>query len=115
LGITTGMAQDNGKNGTIGRRKMTIKEVSQERIIEELRDLEPSRWHEVLDFIGYLKHLANVEGGRTHPHKMTAHDLLQSDLMGIWADRADITDSLSFARQLRHRAEHRQEAANDIG
>lgn len=94
---------------------MTIEEVSQERIIEELRDLEPSRWHEVLDFIGYLKHLTNLERAQTRPRKMTAHDLLQSDLVGIWADRVDITDSLSFARQLRYRAEHRQEAADDIG
>jgi len=39
---------------------------------------------------------------------MTAKDLLESDLIGMWADRIDITDSLTFARQLRHQAETRE-------
>ena len=38
---------------------------------------------------------------------MTARDLLQSDLVGLWADRDDIGDSLSFARRLRRQAEYR--------
>jgi len=32
---------------------------------------------------------------------LTARDLLTSDLVGMWADRKDITDSLAFARMLR--------------
>ena len=94
---------------------MNMEKVTQEQVLEELRDLEPSRWSEVLDFIGYLKHLATLGRARTHPREMTAHDLLQSDLVGIWADRDDIGDSLSFARQLRQQAEHRQGTADDIG
>jgi len=39
---------------------------------------------------------------------LTASDLLQSNLVGMWANRKEISDSLEFARQLRHTAEHRQ-------
>ncbi len=39
---------------------------------------------------------------------LTARDLLQSELIGLWADRSDIDDSLSYARQLRHQAEKRE-------
>jgi len=38
---------------------------------------------------------------------MTAADLLQSNLFGLWADRKDIGDSLEFARSLRKQAEQR--------
>jgi hypothetical protein len=34
-------------------------------------------------------------------------DLLNSDLVGMWADREDIGDTLTFARKLRYEAEHR--------
>ena len=39
--------------------------------------------------------------------QMTARDLLESGLVGIWEDRTDIGDSLSFARKLRERAQRR--------
>jgi hypothetical protein len=38
---------------------------------------------------------------------VTAADMLQSDLFGLWADRKDINDSLEYARSLRKQAEHR--------
>jgi len=37
---------------------------------------------------------------------LTARDLLQSELVGLWADRLDIAESLSYARQLRQQAEY---------
>jgi hypothetical protein len=37
----------------------------------------------------------------------TGADLLASDLFGIWKDRADIEDTIEFARELRRRAEQR--------
>jgi hypothetical protein len=37
----------------------------------------------------------------------TATDLARSPLFGIWADREDIEDSLTYARQLREQAERR--------
>jgi hypothetical protein len=38
----------------------------------------------------------------------TTRDLLESGLVGIWADRTDITDSLEYARELRRKAERRE-------
>jgi len=40
---------------------------------------------------------------------MTARDLLDSGLVGLWADREDITDSSEFARHLREKAETRED------
>jgi hypothetical protein len=54
-------------------------------------------------------------GSSTHSQELTARALLQSELVGLWEDRDDISDSLTFARQLRRRAEHRRRMANDDG
>jgi hypothetical protein len=35
-------------------------------------------------------------------------DLLESGLVGIWAERTDITDSVEFSRALRRRASRRR-------
>ena len=40
---------------------MVIEKATEQQVLKELRDLEPERWFEVLDFIGYLKHLTNLE------------------------------------------------------
>lgn len=40
--------------------------------------------------------------------RLTAQQLLDSDLVGIWKDREDIEDSSKFARQLREQAQNRQ-------
>jgi len=89
---------------------MKTQTLTKRQLFEELRDLEPSRWEEVLDFIGYLKYRQS----EPEPIRaaMTARDLLQSGLVGLWADRDDIHDSLAFARQLRWQAEHRWEATD---
>ena len=42
----------------------------------------------------------------TRPH-FTAKDLLQSGLVGLWETRADISDSTTYARQLREQAQRR--------
>ena len=39
--------------------------------------------------------------------RMTASQLINSELIGLWKERTDITDSLSYARQLREQAERR--------
>jgi len=43
----------------------------------------------------------------------TAADLANSGLFGIWADRADIGDSLEYARQLRKEGETRRHEIDD--
>ncbi|HET7088671.1 MAG TPA: hypothetical protein VFL17_08485 [Anaerolineae bacterium] len=44
---------------------------------------------------------------------MTAANLLDSGLVGLWEDRTDIADSAEFARQLRRQAERRERAGDD--
>jgi hypothetical protein len=39
--------------------------------------------------------------------RLTARQLLHSGLIGLWKDRQDITDSASYARQLREQAQRR--------
>lgn len=57
----------------------------------------------VLDFIGYLRYRTEVAPS-AYAH-LTAMDLAQSDVVGLWADRTDIANSLYYARQLRGKAE----------
>jgi hypothetical protein len=84
----------------------------EEQVLDELRDLPPGKWPEVLDFIGYLKHRSGRRKS-LHAKELTAHGLLQSGLVGLWADRSDIGDSLTFARDLRRRAERHRSHADD--
>ncbi|MBK8989055.1 MAG: hypothetical protein IPM39_23795 [Chloroflexi bacterium] len=81
---------------------MTTVKIRKKQILEALENLNESRWEEVLDFIGYLQ---------TRPITSTlpvlADDLLHSELIGVWEEREDIQDSLTFARDLRRQAEHR--------
>jgi hypothetical protein len=44
--------------------------------------------------------------GQKRP-QFTAEDLLQSGLVGLWETRTDITDSTTYARQLREQAQRR--------
>lgn len=39
---------------------------------------------------------------------LTAEQLLVSEVVGMWEDRADIGDSVDFARQLRFQAQRRE-------
>jgi hypothetical protein len=49
-----------------------------------------------------------LEGsGKPKKKFMTAKDLLNSDLIGMWKDR-DIKDSVAYARQLREEAQTRR-------
>ena len=43
----------------------------------------------------------------THKKILTADQLLKSNIVGMWADRDDIGDSVEFARTLRSRAQRR--------
>jgi hypothetical protein len=40
---------------------------------------------------------------------LTASSLLHSELIGLWSDRKDIEDSAGYARQLRERAQRREQ------
>lgn len=92
---------------------MTTESVTQQQVLEELRDLEPNRWFEVLDFIGFLKERVSREQANSGPRSLTARTLLQSPVVGLWSDREDIDSSLDFARQLRQEAGHRRSPSHD--
>ncbi len=50
------------------------------------------------------------QGQQTGEQKtLTLGELLESPLVGMWADREDIDDSAEYARQLRERASRREE------
>ncbi|HBI45736.1 MAG TPA: hypothetical protein DDY78_23220 [Planctomycetales bacterium] len=81
--------------------------VSEQAILDALHQIPVERWDEVLLFLQ-----------RQNPGEQavyTAADLLQSGLVGLWADRDDIGDSREFARRLRRQAENRHEAPDATG
>jgi hypothetical protein len=94
---------------------MLTKGVTQQKVLEELKLLEPRRWFEVLDFIGYLRERASREAEESAPQELTARALLQSEVVGLWAEREDIGNSLHFARRLRNEAERRRSQSHDAG
>lgn len=51
---------------------------------------------------------AMSEDKQSQPIPMTGEALLASGLVGIWADRTDIGDTLEYARELRKRAQTRE-------
>ena len=51
---------------------------------------------------------ADVPAAVTKPAGITGAELAESEIVGMWADREDITDSAEFARQLRQRASRRE-------
>ncbi len=92
---------------------MTTTHITERDIFEKLRLLDSSKWEEVLDFINYLAQKPSQDKAPAATRRpLTAQDLLQSDLVGMWADRQDIGDSLEYARHLRHLAEQRGDYAH---
>ena len=86
---------------------MPRKTIDENMILDELRQVPDERWRDVLFFIRSL-HPPQEPSAAERPI-VSGADLAGSDLIGIWADRTDIVDSLEFARKLRHQAEHRRE------
>jgi hypothetical protein len=52
-----------------------------------------------------------IEKVRQVNKPMTGKDLLKSGLVGMWADRKDIGDSVTYARKLRAQAQSRKRAS----
>ena len=86
---------------------MATREVTEAQILEALHKLDPALWGEVLDFMGFLTQRTPLKLAQAHTQPLTAADWLQSALVGLWADRSDIADSVAFTRQLRQQAAHR--------
>ena len=49
-----------------------------------------------------------LEPSKKEKPYMTTKQLLDSELIGLWQDREDITDSATFARKLRVQAQRRR-------
>jgi hypothetical protein len=81
--------------------------VSEETILDALRQVPEDRWDEVLRFLLDLK--------GAPPAIRTVSDLARSELVGLWAHRDDLGDSREFARRLRQQAETRQGATDAAG
>ena len=89
---------------------MTPAPVTEQQILDALRQVPAERWGEILRYLDELAATARTPPGEpAGPPIRTAADLLQSGLVGIWADRSDIGDSREFARRLRYEAEHRRD------
>lgn len=52
-----------------------------------------------------------IERARQVYKPMTGKDLLNSGIVGIWANRKDISDSVEYARKLRAQAQTRRQAS----
>ena len=94
---------------------MVMRTATEQQILDALHELAPHFWPEVLDFMAFLQYRESRERTQLQPQKLTARDLLQSDLVGLWSDRTDIEDSVEFARQLRRQAEHQRGHLHDLG
>jgi hypothetical protein len=81
--------------------------VSEQAILDALRQVPPERWGEVQHYLEMLKPEA--------PSIRTGAEMAKSGLVGIWADRDDIGDSREFARRLRREAETRQRPTDAAG
>jgi len=54
-----------------------------------------------------------LESGKEPMQYMTAGQLQNSDLIGMWEDREDIEDSASYARELREQAQQREDVTDN--
>ncbi len=95
---------------------MASPRISQQQLVDALQRVPPERWVEVLNFIVSLQTQEQADSSLP-PLIQTAHDLAQSELIGIWAERTDLGDSRAFARQLREPRKQTQEPLQerDIG
>ena len=85
---------------------MSSARITPQEILEAIQRVPEECWPAILQVIDSLQREAASE--RKSPLAVrTGTDLRGSELIGIWADRTDITDSRDFARGLRREAERR--------
>jgi hypothetical protein len=84
---------------------MSSPEITQQEIFDAIQRVPTERWGEVLHAIEILQ-VSPASASSSKP-VTTGTDLRDSELIGIWADRADMANSQEFARELRQQAEQR--------
>jgi hypothetical protein len=90
---------------------MSTEPVTEQQILQVLRQVPSGRWDEVVHFLEGLRSVPVSPESGDQPIR-TLGDLLKSDLLGLWKDRPDISDNHEFARALRRRASRREKESN---
>ena len=85
---------------------MLLPDVTPDQILDAVQRVPVQRWGEVLHAIESLQDPPGSTAEASSPVR-TGTDLRNSGLIGIWADRPDVANSQEFARELRRRAEQR--------
>jgi hypothetical protein len=81
--------------------------VSLEEILEGVKRLPSSQLETVRDAVSQAMKKPSVKAGKRSVRPLKKKSLLDTPLCGMWADREDIPDSQTFARQLREMVEAR--------
>ena len=85
---------------------MTIPDVIRQQILDAFSGVPQERWSEVLEYLGQMGGAKPTP--RAAPPRITAGDLADSELAGIWRDRDDPGERGEFARRLRKASERRE-------
>lgn len=75
-------------------------------IYQKSLELPTDKAIEVIDFIDFIQTRLDSETD-SGKKRLNARELLASNLIGLWKDRLDISDSAQYARQLRNQAQRR--------
>ena len=71
--------------------------MEQEKILNELTNLPPAAQRQVIDFIAFLRTRYQPSSAQ----KPAAIDWSKESFVGIWKEREDMSDSVSWVRQTR--------------
>lgn len=93
---------------------MALSSIDEERVLNALRSLDLSLWPEVIHYIHRLQEQPQKKESQSSA-TISAIDLANADIVGLWQERADITDSTDFARQLRADIEQQRMKRDAIG
>ena len=92
---------------------MSMNAMSEQQVLQALRQVPCDRWPEVLRFVTSL--IGGPSNGVTPSPIRTAAELAKSEVVGLWSGRPEASDSQAFARQLREQAEHARESRHAPG
>jgi hypothetical protein len=71
--------------------------MEQEKIIKELTNLPPAAQRQVADFIAFLRTRYKPSSAQ----KTKPVDILKESFIGIWKEREDLSDSVTWVRRAR--------------
>ena len=92
---------ENDPNKFFGAAMSTVPP-DKDHFLTSMSHVPPEQWQDVLN---YVHSLPTPKEEKSSPIPKTAAEMAKSEIIGIWADRTDIQDGPTFARQLRSAAE----------